>query len=469
MTTKPSTTERSHPWRSRRRRLLVAVVITVIGLAAVVVAFNAAKTGLREDLILLFVTVTVSVAVGALILDRRPGHAIGRLSLLLGVLMTTGLCLAAVAIFFDQAQPRNELIVGLAALGSSFITSSALFLSGPLLLVRFPDGRITGRLGRLVDPLILVVIVCQVATVAGTTLLEPGWIAPTRNPIWINLPPVLRSLASIGGFVLLQVTYAATFAVIIRRYRAGDWLLRAQVRWVAAAAALTAVCLLLLVASIPLGLDLPWLWSAWILSTSLPSIAIGLAVTRYRLYDIDRIISRTIGWVVVTGILAGVFAAGNIGLQTILAPLTASNTLAVAASTLVAAALFQPLRARVQRTVDRRFNRAHYDAERSASALADRLRDEVDLEALRTATVGGGHASRRARRRLALAAREPFRRVAAREPFRRVARAGPPGAHSAPTVRPGAVGRVTIPRASRSRAPARRAARRPRRRSRPRA
>jgi hypothetical protein len=111
-------------------------------------------------------------------------------------------------------------------------------------------------------------------------------------------------------------------------------------------------------------------------------VAIGIAVLRYRLYEIDRIISRTIGYAVVTVTLAVTFGGAILLFQAVLAPLTGGNTLAVAASTLVAAALFQPLRRRVQTVVDRRFNRARYDAERTAAAFAAQLRDEVDLRNL---------------------------------------------------------------------------------------
>jgi hypothetical protein len=111
-------------------------------------------------------------------------------------------------------------------------------------------------------------------------------------------------------------------------------------------------------------------------------IAIYVAVTRYRLYEIDRIVSRTIGWVVVTALLAAVFAIAIIGLQAVLAPITENNTLAVAASTLLAASLFQPLRARVQRAVDRRFNRSRVDAQRVTDAFGTHVRDNVDLAAL---------------------------------------------------------------------------------------
>ena len=108
-------------------------------------------------------------------------------------------------------------------------------------------------------------------------------------------------------------------------------------------------------------------------------IAIGIAVLRYRLYDIDRIISRTLSYAVVTGILVLVFAGIILMLQTVLTPITGGQTIAVAASTLAVFALFQPVLRRVRHSVDRRFDRARYDGERTIAAFADRLRADVDL------------------------------------------------------------------------------------------
>ena len=102
-------------------------------------------------------------------------------------------------------------------------------------------------------------------------------------------------------------------------------------------------------------------------------IAIGIAILRYRLYDIDRIISRTVSYGAVTGILAVVFVGTILVSQTVLASFFRGNSVAVAVSTLVVAALFQPLRRRIQAVVDRRFNRARYDAERTVAAFAGRL------------------------------------------------------------------------------------------------
>ena len=110
----------------------------------------------------------------------------------------------------------------------------------------------------------------------------------------------------------------------------------------------------------------------------------GVAILHYRLYEIDRIISRTIAYAWLTAVLGAVFVAMILLLQAVLQPFTQGQTVAIAASTLVAAALFQPLRGRVQHVVDRRFDRARFDAERTSAAFAERLRHEVDIETVRT-------------------------------------------------------------------------------------
>lgn len=171
-------------------------------------------------------------------------------------------------------------------------------------------------------------------------------------------------------------------AALVVRWRRGSTLERTQIKWVAAASVVLLVgeiaSLLTFDPTNPLGN--PITFAAATLCTAVVPLAMGVAILRYRLYEIDRLISRTIGWAIVTGLLVAVFAGAVVGLQALLAGFTQGQTLAVAASTLVAFALFQPVRRQVQRAVDRRFDRARYDAERTAGAFADRLRDETDIE-----------------------------------------------------------------------------------------
>ncbi len=124
-------------------------------------------------------------------------------------------------------------------------------------------------------------------------------------------------------------------------------------------------------------------WIAASLSLGLVPVAIIIAILRYRLYEIDRIVSRTLSYALMTALLAAVFVGTNLGLQAIVSNATGGSTLAVAASTLVVAALFQPVRRRIQAQVDRRFNRARTDADRVVAAFAALTRDEVDLGELR--------------------------------------------------------------------------------------
>jgi hypothetical protein len=137
---------------------------------------------------------------------------------------------------------------------------------------------------------------------------------------------------------------------------------------------------------IGLGTALGWpvlttlAWSAGLLSFIAIPVAIGIGVLRYRLYEIDRIVSRSIAWAMLTGVLIAVFAVGVLAFQAALAGFTQGETLAVAASTLIAVMLFQPVRRRVQRVVDRRFDRARYDAERTVEAFAERIRNEVAVD-----------------------------------------------------------------------------------------
>ena len=130
------------------------------------------------------------------------------------------------------------------------------------------------------------------------------------------------------------------------------------------------------------------IWSIWFISTAAIPVAIGIAILRYRLFDIDRIIGRTIGYGIATALLATAFVGINLLVQAEFAGAMGENTLAVAVSTLIVAALFQPIRRRVQAPIDRRFNRAHLDAALVVSAFGRQSRDEVDLGRLRDAVVG---------------------------------------------------------------------------------
>ena len=202
-------------------------------------------------------------------------------------------------------------------------------------------------------------------------LVEDEQVWTVANPIGF-LPNDLfdASLGIVWEVGLVVITIASVAAVVLR-FRRGSTVERQQLKWPLLAVVLFGAVYagasldpeLVGDGSILFGLSL----------AGIP-ISVAIAVLRYRLYAIDHIISRTVSWAVITAVLVAVFVAGVLGLQAALAGVTQAPTLAVAASTLAAFALFQPLRRRVQHVVDRRFDRARVDAERTALASRDRLR-----------------------------------------------------------------------------------------------
>jgi len=187
-----------------------------------------------------------------------------------------------------------------------------------------------------------------------------------------------------GGIVLMAATGLAAIVSLVFRYRRAGTTERAQLKWLVWAATVIAVAAL---ASIPIASsNLQNAISSG--AVALVAVAIGIAVLRYRLYDIDRVISRTVAYAIITGLLAGIYA----GLVLLATQVFRVHTpVAVAAATLAAAALFNPVRRRVQKAVDRRFNRARYDADKTVAAFAAHLKDAVDLDAVQANLAGVVH------------------------------------------------------------------------------
>jgi divalent metal cation (Fe/Co/Zn/Cd) transporter len=167
----------------------------------------------------------------------------------------------------------------------------------------------------------------------------------------------------------------------VLRFRRSRGIERQQLKWFLFVASISASCLAVSIITVT-G---PISDSAWILglvTMAFVPIAIGVAVLRYRLYEIDRIVSRVVGYALVTAAIAALFVAVVLVSEALLAPFTEANSLAVVASTLIVATVFQPLRRAIQRTVDRRFDRSTVDADRAVALLADRLRAAVELDGL---------------------------------------------------------------------------------------
>ena len=330
--------------------------------------------------------------VGGFLAIRRPGNPIGWL-LLAGAwsfALSSFTVPATAAELTSGAVPAPVLALAViqAASGGSLLI---LVLA---ITVVFPSGRIPGgRWGQVARLAIATVVVLSVVILfaptisvnvegvqSGGAIANPLAVAPAW-PAWIVV-------SQGGGPIALVLTAAGIMAMFVRLRRARG-VERAQLRWLVWSMGFIVIGFVVgLVGDATLDNGLNGLvWVPAIIAFSLPPVAIGMAVLRYRLYEIDRLISRTISWAAVSLILGACFVLVILAAQALIAPVTGSSELAVAGSTLLVAALFQPIRRRVQRLVDRRFNRARYDAEATINAFAGRLRDEVDLDQLRAEIV----------------------------------------------------------------------------------
>ncbi|HEX5823619.1 MAG TPA: hypothetical protein VFY18_04080, partial [Candidatus Limnocylindrales bacterium] len=324
-------------------------------------------------------------AVGLVLIARRPRERIGWLLVLVAVgFVPVGASLpgSASEVVAGQASARITAQAWFNSWGASFFygafaTLGAIFPSG-----RFPDGRL-GRIARaaVAVPFSFAILLAfapevSISFIDGTsaTVLNPIGLAPGWSG-W----SVIKAAAIPAVFGALSVTIV-TFGVRFRRARGAE---REQHKWLLAAlGSLLATAGFAFAAILLVDPKGTWMWLPVLAAYLLIPVSIGIAVTRYRLYDIDRIVSRTIGWAIPSGAILVMFAALVVGLQAVLAPVTSGNTLAVAVSTLAAFAVFQPLRRRIQAMVDRRFNRARYNADHVVAGLAARLRGEVALDAV---------------------------------------------------------------------------------------
>jgi hypothetical protein len=356
----------------------VSIALTATGLGSTVIHPLPAKladvggTGLNNAVGIVFIGAFATV--GALLAWKRPKNPIGWLLSAIGLVVAV----AVFSVFLAQF-PRTLTVANW--LGFLYLLGFGLCVFVVLL---FPTGELPSRRWR------------PVAWAAGAGLA--GWLLgcafaptlitvspPVRNPIGVTGPPgdIFNLMAFVGTGLIVAAGLAAVLSLAFR-YRRAQAVERAQLKWLVYSAAVIVVALL---ATIPVaGTNLQNAIGSG--AVALVPVAIGIAVLRYRLYDIDRVISRTLAYAIVTGLLVGIYA-GLVLLATQVLGIHAS--VAVAAATLAAAALFSPVRRRVQRAVDRRFNRARYDADQTVAVFAARLKDAVDLDAVRDDLAGVVH------------------------------------------------------------------------------
>ncbi len=375
----------SHPRRARPWGLLLALLVAYLLAVLVCVLTPLAQAGQAEvaDDAFVYLIATLSVVastVGAVILWKRPGNLVGAMLLAGAIILVSGTASWPIQLLIGPEQGAGP---GLLQLAMAWWVSNAVLL-GVLVLfpgvaIVFPDGRLPGPRFRV--PVWLVIGLVVAGLVCRT--IAPG--RPSSDPFapWPGVAGVPYELGDLGGALstigILTGFVIAIVAVVVR-FRRSQGVERAQMKWLIASVSLMA--LLFSISWVKLFGPSDLIDNASVVAGILVPIAIGIAVLRYHLYDIDRIVSRTLGWAIVSGVLVAVFAGLVVALQALLAPVTKENTLAVAASTLVAFALFQPLRRRVQRVVDRRFDRARYDGQRTVDAFAEHLRSETDIDAV---------------------------------------------------------------------------------------
>ena len=315
---------------------------------------------------------------------REPRNPVGWVLLAAGfLLILSTLGDSRLYVQADYGLHHGTLPLGSVAIVISQVWPAPLLL-GPLAIVLFPDGRVGGRWRVVVWAYVAgtsIVVLSQVfvglaAVVQGRVRVDASGDLTSSAPKAVSSPVIGAALA----LVLLVIACAAVSFVVrqVLSYRRSTGDRRQQLKWVMSGAVITAGTVPIFIwhpgGSSPVVHVLGFLSAVGI--AALP-LSIGVAILRYRLYDIDRLISRTLSYAIVTAILVGLYL-GLAGLAANALPL--SSPIAVAAATLAAAALFNPLRVRVQRRVDRRFNRARYDAEATVVRFAARLRDAVDLD-----------------------------------------------------------------------------------------
>src|SRR5215208_618510 len=373
---------------------LISVALTVSSLYAGPVTQAPSDWGTSGLLsgLFIFLPFLAFPLVGALISSRRPGSPIGWICLIAGLFWML-IILADASDAYELA--RTGTVTSLVTLDAltQWIWVPPVGLLGIYLILLFPDGRLPSRRWRPFAWFAGAVIV--LTSVAVTTSPEPlPGHQGVSNPFGLEGHSIVAQTL-LSAPVLLPICILASAFSLVWRYRHSGGEVRLQIRWVAFAASLVGITygvalvggLFLIPETSSTEQGAP-LWLALIQNAVLMSyagvpIAVGFAVLRYRLYDIDIIINRTLVYGSLTAMLVGFYVGGVVGLQALLRLLSGQeSTLAVVASTLAIAALFSPLRRRVQAFVDRRFYRNKYDARRTLEAFSDKLRDETDLQTL---------------------------------------------------------------------------------------
>jgi hypothetical protein len=321
--------------------------------------------------------------VGALIASRRPDNVIGWIFSGTGLVVAAILFAGTYGVYGVETNPGSLPASDLAIWFDSWAWIPVFSTIATFLLLLFPDGRLPSQRWRPLAWLTGAGIV--LAAVSFALHPEPVTESGVVNPVGLEGAETALVVVGLTGGAAVMVGMVGGVFALFRRLRGSRGEERQQLKWFTYAAAVFA---LLVLGSINVESNvLLGIAQAIAIGPGL-ALAVGIAVLRYRLYDIDVVINRTLVYGSLTALLAGTYFGLVLLFQLALGPLTEGNELAVAVSTLAVAALVRPVRRRIQELVDRRFYRRRYDAERTLTGFAMRLREEVDLGALRAELTG---------------------------------------------------------------------------------
>ena len=378
----------------RRDRRTPPAVVVLAGVMVILLGFLVLTAPLSGQLSLghfwsaagLLTVIVVIAAVGLIVVAHQPRNPVGWLLCGEAVLILVSIDAGAGASLLYAHGHQGPPVAGPAVLVLSQMFNYSL-AGFPVVILLFPDGRLPSRRWRWA----LAAYLAMVGAAVVATAVATGIIAVEGRAVLNGIGNLVGlGRGSTAWLVPLEMAFflatAAFWLAAVGRqvlsWRGSSGERRQQLKWLASGAA---VCGVLGIWAVSINSAL---WEVLILGFAALPISIGVGILKYRLYEIDRIISRTLAYAIVTGLLVGVYA-GLVLLATRV--MTVHTPVAVAAATLAAAALFAPVRRRVQRVIDRRFNRARYDADRTLAAFAGRLTEAVDLDSVRDDLAGAVH------------------------------------------------------------------------------
>jgi|RhiMetdeSRZDD1v2_1073273.scaffolds.fasta_scaffold246907_2 hypothetical protein len=378
----------SRQWATRVAWAVCAIAIALTFTALVFLILNRSTPGVSTfgshlGDALFGIALLSFPTVGALIASRRPGNPIGWIFVGVGILFALAAFASEYSVYALLTSPGSLPAGETMAWVQSWLFLAPLILTGTLVFLLFPDGRLLSRRWR---PVLWIsvgaVVLALVSEMFGPHALEGFENLQNPHAVGGGVADALEIVSNIA-FVLMLGGILASATSLVLRFRRASGLERQQLKWVASAAGLLGLAF----ASGPLlfwYIDDGAVWEpVLLLAVATIPVAAGIAILRYRLYEIDRIVNRAVVYGAVTALLVGAYFGIVLGLQEVFASFGGGSDLAIAISTLAVAAAFRPLRARVQRAVDRRFYRQRYDAQRTLEDFSARLRDEIDIQALR--------------------------------------------------------------------------------------